>query len=58
MPWTMKQYPLSMKHLTPKTRKKAIEIANALLEDHVEERIAIATGIKNAKAWAIKRRVL
>ncbi|MBS1501500.1 MAG: DUF2188 domain-containing protein [Bacteroidetes bacterium] len=55
MPWTNKNYPVSMKNLPVRTREKAIEIANALLERNVDEGIAIATGIKNAKEW-IRRR--
>jgi len=51
MPWTNKDYPVSMNNLPARTRKKAIEIANALLERDVDEGIAIATGIKNAKEW-------
>lgn len=51
MPWTNRNYPVSMKNLPAKTRKKAIEIANALLERKVDEGIAIATGIKNARLW-------
>ncbi|MBS1533352.1 MAG: DUF2188 domain-containing protein [Bacteroidetes bacterium] len=55
MPWTNRNYPVSMKHLPGRTREKAIEIANALLERNVDEGIAIATGIKNAKEWARRR---
>ena len=51
MPWTNKSYPVSMKNLPARTREKAIEIANALLERNVGEGIAIATGIKNARLW-------
>ena len=55
MPWTNENYPVSMKNLPAKTREKAIEIANALLEEkHIDDGIAIAIGIKNAKAWAKK----
>ncbi len=55
MPWTNKSYPVTMKNLPAGTREKAIEIANAMLERNVDEGIAIATGIKNAKEW-VKRR--
>lgn len=33
MPWNMNDYPASMKNLDPLIRKKAIDIANALLDD-------------------------
>jgi uncharacterized protein YdaT len=32
MPWSEEYYPPAMEHLTPVVRRKAIEIANALLE--------------------------
>ena len=44
MPWTKRDYPVSMKNLPGEVRNKAIEIANALLEEkNMDERIAIAT---------------
>jgi len=53
MPWTKSDYPKAMENLPEETRNKAIEIANALLEEkHMDEGIAIATGIKHAKEWA------
>jgi uncharacterized protein YdaT len=53
MPWTKSDYPYSMKNLPAEVRNKAIEIANVLLEErHMEEGIAIATGISRAKDWA------
>ena len=53
MPWTKKDYPVSMKNLQVAVRNKAIEIANALLEErNMEEGIAIATAISRAKDWA------
>jgi uncharacterized protein YdaT len=55
MPWTETEYPDAMKNLTPEIRLKAIEIANALLEEkNLDEGIAIATGISRAKDWATK----
>jgi uncharacterized protein YdaT len=55
MPWTKKDYPVSMKNLPEKVRNKAIEIANALLEERdMEEGIAIATAISRAKDWAVE----
>lgn len=52
MPWSKNNYPVSMKNLSGAVRNKAIEIANAILEDgHTDEGIAIATGIKRARNW-------
>ena len=51
MPWTKKDYPISMKNLVPRIRHKAIEIANALLEEGMEEGSAIPIAIAKAKEW-------
>jgi uncharacterized protein YdaT len=56
MPWTKTDYPNSMKNLPVAVRNKAIEIANALLEErHMDEGISIATAISRAKDWAAER---
>ena len=53
MPWSKSNYPRAMENLPEDVRNKAIEIANALLEErHMDEGIAIATGISRAKEWA------
>jgi uncharacterized protein YdaT len=53
MPWTKKNYPNSMKNLDPHVRDKAIEIANALMEEEsMEEGKAIPIAISKAKEWA------
>ena len=52
MPWDSAHYPDSMKHLPEDAREKAIEIANALLEDGMEEDRAIRIAIAKAKEWA------
>lgn len=45
-----------MKTLPEEVRRKAIEIANALLEKgDMSEGIVIATAIKHAKQWARRR---
>jgi len=50
MPWTNKNYPDSMKNLPVKVRHKAIEIANAILEDgKLDEGRTISTAISKAK---------
>ena len=52
MPWTKKEYPNAMKNLPAPVRHKAIEIANAMLEEgKLEEGITIATAISKAKEW-------
>lgn len=51
MPWNERNYPPSMKHLLSEVRAKAIEIANALLEDGMEEGRAIAIATAQAKKW-------
>ncbi len=55
MPWTLDRYPPSMQHLAPVTRAKAIEIANALLDEGMEEGKAIRIAIARAKVWAARR---
>jgi uncharacterized protein YdaT len=56
MPWTKNDYPNSMKNLPKEVKDKAVEIANALLEEkRMDEGIAIATAISRAKDWAANR---
>ncbi len=55
MPWTKTDYPDSLKNFTAEVRNKAIEIANALLEDDYEEDRAIAIATAQAKEWAENR---
>lgn len=51
MPWTKDDYPDSLKNFMAPVRNKAIEIANALLEDGYEEGRAIAIATTQAKEW-------
>lgn len=51
MPWNMKDYPASMKNLEKVTRKKAIDIGNALLADGYPEDRAIPIAISQAEKW-------
>ncbi|MUG64850.1 hypothetical protein GNP94_02390 [Paenibacillus campinasensis] len=51
MPWSANDYPPSMKNLKPRVRKKAVEIANALLEENYEEGRAIAIATAKAQEW-------
>jgi uncharacterized protein YdaT len=55
MPWSDAYYPVSMKNLPPSVRRKAIEIANALLRERRPEGQAIRIGIARAKQWALQR---
>jgi uncharacterized protein YdaT len=56
MPWNKENYPPSMKNLPKAVRDKAVEIANALLEEkNMDEGIVIATAISRAKDWAENR---
>jgi len=52
MPWSEKRFPPSMQHLSEVTREKAIEVANALLAEGMEEGKAIRIAIAAAKGWA------
>lgn len=49
MPWTATWYPVSMKHLPEPVREKAIEIANALLAEGMDEGKAVRIAIARAK---------
>lgn len=51
MPWTKNDYPNAMKNLNESTRLKAIDIANAMVEDGYEEKRAIPIAINQAKEW-------
>ena len=55
MPWNEDRYPAAMERLSPVVRAKAIEIANALLEEGEDDGKAIRVGIAKAKEWAARR---
>lgn len=56
MPWTKDNYPDSMKNLRAEIRYKAIEIANALVEDeHMSEGRAISIATAQAEKWGEER---
>ena len=52
MPWSPKRYPASMRRLPELVRLKAIEIANALLGEGMDEGRAIRIATAKAKEWA------
>ncbi|WP_217602981.1 hypothetical protein [Chitinophaga sp. GbtcB8] len=56
MPWYNGDYPPSYKNQPVILRKKAVEIANRLLENGVDEGVAIATGLKQARAQLKKEK--
>jgi uncharacterized protein YdaT len=51
MPWYNGDYPPSYKNQPLELRNKALEIANELLLHGADEGIAIATGLKRARAF-------
>lgn len=51
MPWNMQDYPSSLKNLNKTTRKKAIDIANAMIEEGYDEDRAIPIATEQAKEW-------
>ncbi|WLV25096.1 DUF2188 domain-containing protein [Aciduricibacillus chroicocephali] len=52
MPWDMNDYPASMKNLEKPVKKKAINIANAMLDEGYEEGRVIPIAIEQAKEWS------
>lgn len=54
MPWNSSDYPRSMSRLSEAVRAKAIEIANALLEEGYDEGRAIRIAIAKAKEWSAR----
>lgn len=51
MPWDMHDYPSSLKNLNKAIRKKAIDIANALVDEGYSEGRAIPIATTQAKEW-------
>ncbi|WP_137596728.1 DUF2188 domain-containing protein [Paucilactobacillus kaifaensis] len=51
MAWNMKDYPVSMKNMDQLERKKAIDIANALLADGYPDDRAIPIAMSQAEKW-------
>lgn len=54
MPWTTERYPPAMVRLPVEVRNKAIEIANALLDEGYDEGRSIRMAIAAAKRWALR----
>jgi uncharacterized protein YdaT len=55
MPWNSSDYPKSMQRLSEAARLTAIEIANALLAEGMDEGKAIRIAIAKARSWARRR---
>jgi uncharacterized protein YdaT len=55
MPWTTQRYPVAMRGLPAPVRLKAIEIANALLAEGMDDGRAIRIAIARARQWAARR---
>ncbi|MGV2620567.1 UNVERIFIED_CONTAM: DUF2188 domain-containing protein [Halobacillus marinus] len=51
MPWDTNDYPSSLKNLDTPVRKKAIDIANAMIEEGYKENQAIPIATEQAKEW-------
>lgn len=58
MPWTPDKPPDSMRSLPPTVRRKAVDIANALLRERMDEAMAIRIAIAKARAWALHQKRL
>lgn len=54
MPWDETRYPAAMHRLPAHIRRKAIEIANALLAEGYDEGMAIRIAIAKAKEWGAR----
>jgi uncharacterized protein YdaT len=52
VPWNEDRYPPAMQRMSPIVRAKAIEIANALLEEGHDEGFCIRVAIARAHQWA------
>jgi uncharacterized protein YdaT len=53
MPWNSGYFPASMRNLSEAVRCKAIEIANALLAQGMDEGKAIRIAIAKSRQWAL-----
>ncbi|SHN30376.1 DUF2188 domain-containing protein [Gracilibacillus kekensis] len=51
MPWDTEDYPSSLKNLDTAVRKKAIDIANAMIDEGYKEGQAIPIATEQAKEW-------
>lgn len=54
MAWSETCYPVSMSHLTPAVRARAIEVANDLLTKGWPDEAAARAGIDRAREWSLQ----
>ena len=52
MPWSAEYFPPSMKNLPHVVREKAIDVANALLDEGMDDGTAIRIAIARATEWS------
>ena len=57
MPWTNGNFPPSYKNQPLRLRQKAVDIANNLLKEGVEEEVAVAMGLKRAREFFVKEKM-
>lgn len=51
--WTITHFPAAMRSLTPRTRAKAIEIANQLMEQgRLDKQHVVMISVDEARRWA------
>lgn len=55
MPWTANQPHPMMLSLPPMVRRKAIEIANELMRQRMDEAMAFRIATAKARAWALQQ---
>lgn len=55
MKWTFENFGADLKDLNPLVRKKALEIANQLMDERYTEEEAIKKAIKEAEEWFLNR---
>lgn len=55
MKWTFENFGADLKDLNPLVRKKALEIANQLMDEGYTEGEAIKKAIKKAEEWFLNR---
>lgn len=53
--WSSDHFPTAMRSLAPDVRVKAIEVANVLIEESMDESKSIRMAISMARAWGARR---
>jgi uncharacterized protein YdaT len=55
MAWSEINYPEPMRKLQDDVRKRAVDIANKLVEEGMNEELAVTTAMQRAEAWTDHR---